>query len=111
MLNPLDIEDNTILIGKYEFCGPFAAPEEIEERPGVFAVLCYHDNCYELLDLGYGENLRQGLLDHPDQGDWHNMCAGTLLAAVFYGDEMDGDQAQILIDSIERELSDAPCAA
>lgn len=112
-LEEIQVEDNCILIGNYEFKGPFDSPKQIEERAGVFAVLCYHDGEYDLLEIAFSENLRQGIIDHPDQGDWHSLCQGTLLAAVFYADEtgMDADQAQVLIDCIERELSDTPCAA
>ncbi|MBN8662131.1 MAG: hypothetical protein J0M35_17315 [Candidatus Obscuribacter phosphatis] len=95
----------TILIGCLEFEGPFDRPWDIAEKRGVYAVLCLTDGLYELLDIGFSENLRASLLNHPDQDDWLDEFCGSLVAAVLYSDEMTDDEATLLIDSIERELS------
>ncbi len=95
----------TILIGRYEFEGPFDRPWDIAERKGVYAVLCLTDGLYELLDIGFSANLRASLLNHPDQDDWLDAFCGSLVAAVLYSDAMTDDEATLLIDSIERELS------
>lgn len=101
----LELCDASIFIGKYEFAGPFDKPGDIAEERGVFAVLCYHDREYELLDIGFADNLRKALMEHPDHDDWLDNCTGTLAAAVYYEPQMSEDEAIVLIDSIERELS------
>ena len=58
----LELCDASIFIGKYEFAGPFDKPADIAEERGVFAVLCYHDREYELLDIGFADNLRKALM-------------------------------------------------
>lgn len=95
----------SIYIGAYEFDGPYNSPEQIAQAPGVYAVLCFYDKQYELLDLGYSSNLRHALVNHKDHDDWMEHCTGSLLAAVHYDSNMNEDDAQRMIDAIERELS------
>lgn len=106
-LSDLEIDEDrfSIYIGAYEFDGPFNSPDQIAESAGVFAVLCFYDKQYELLDIGYSTNLRHALVNHKDHDDWMEHCTGSLLAAVHYDSQMNEDDAQRMIDAIERELS------
>ena len=106
-VNSADLDEDrfSIYIGAYEFDGPYNSPDQISEEPGVFAVLCFYDKQYELLDIGYSTNLRHALVNHKDHDDWMEHCTGSLLAAVHYDSQMNEDDAQRMIDAIERELS------
>ncbi len=101
----LDEDRFSIYIGAYEFDGPYNSPDQIAESAGVYAVLCFYDKQYELLDIGYSTNLRHALVNHKDHDDWMEHCTGSLLAAVHYDSQMNEDDAQRMIDAIERELS------
>lgn len=104
--NAESVEDRfSIYIGAYEFDGPYNSPEQIAQAPGVYAVLCFYDKQYELLVLGYSSDLRHALVNHKDHDDWMEHCTGSLLAAVHYDSKMNEDDAQRMIDAIERELS------
>jgi hypothetical protein len=41
----------TVHIGAFEFDGPGLKIEELEDEPGIYALLHYYDNSYELIDL------------------------------------------------------------
>ena len=82
----------TFLIGKLEFDGPFHRPDEIEARPGLFAILCEDDNEYELLEIDQSASLDSCLNSDEYINNltfYQDNCKGRLCAAVHYTDDLD----------------------
>jgi hypothetical protein len=81
----------TFLIGRLEFSGPFKSGEEIDARPGLFAILCETDQEYELLEIDHAERLST-CLDNDEYVSnlsfYQENCSGNLCAAVYYTDTL-----------------------
>jgi hypothetical protein len=41
-----------IEIGEYTFEGPFTSEKQLENRSGVYAILCLRDSKYYVIDVG-----------------------------------------------------------
>jgi hypothetical protein len=48
----------TVLMGNYEFDGPYKSAVELEEQPGLFAILHCEGDVYELIHLAESDNVR-----------------------------------------------------
>jgi len=48
----------SILIGRYEFDGPYENVADLEDKPGLYAVLHYENDEYELVHVAQAENIR-----------------------------------------------------
>lgn len=76
----------TILIGKYEFEGPFENPNTIKNREGISIVLCQKGEDYELMDVSEARDLHTYLQTHDLKDFWKDNCQGHLGFAVLYTD-------------------------
>lgn len=51
----------TILIGRYEFDGPYKNAADLEDKEGIYAVLHYEDRNCELIQVAHAQNIREQL--------------------------------------------------
>ena len=97
----------TFLIGRLEFQGPFRAGDEIEARPGLFAILCETDDEYELLEIDHAE-IVNSCLDNDEYVSnlsfYQENCNGSLCAAVHYTDDLTTRERSQLRDELLCEL-------
>lgn len=85
----------SVVIGNYQFSGPFVKPEDVEESQGIYVVLAEDlaDEEYEpvgeleVVEVGFANNLRRELIDNENQDQWSVVYEGRLYAAVMYADE------------------------
>lgn len=75
-----------MIIGNYEFQGPFSSVEELEDRPGVYIVLCnLDDELHEVLLVDIDVlSVRKNLLQKDKSDQWRNNCSGKLEFVVCY---------------------------
>ncbi len=74
----------SILIGNYRFEGPYTSTTKIEDKPGIYAIHCYHKNEYQLIDLGEAAQLRARIESHERMKCWQKNCPGYFAVSVFY---------------------------
>jgi len=57
----------SITVGRYQFEGPYTNTASLEDRSGVYAVHCYRDERYYLVDVGEsGEVKNKGRYPRPE---------------------------------------------
>lgn len=73
--------------GDVELLGPFGRLDELEDRPGLFVILCYQNNVFEPLDVRLAEMVQTEVAEALDEPIWADMCSGKLRVAVIYSSD------------------------
>lgn len=99
----------TITIGRYSFEGPYTSTGSLEDKSGVYAILCRRENRNYLLDVGESHTVKSRVENHEREDCWNRNCRnGTLTYAVYYTPHLQ----QAGRKEIEQELRgqyDIPC--
>ena len=74
-----------VFLGKHAFEGPFASRDDVEARPGLFAIVAENGGKLRLIDLDEAGEVHAAIANHPRQVCWRKQ-AGTLAVkfAVLY---------------------------
>lgn len=93
----------TILIGKYEFDGPFHRVDDLEEKQGLYVVLQYKDEEYELIHVAQADNIRERieLLPAPESP------TGKVLLAALYTPRCGARERSTMVEDIRSEFNDS----
>lgn len=74
----------SITVCGYEFDGPYSSTDSLEDRSGVYAILCYANSRYSTLDVGESAEVKSRVENHDRKDCWRKHCAGTIAYAVRY---------------------------
>ena len=74
----------SITVGRYTFEGPYTSTASLENRSGVYAIHCFRDNKYFIIDIGESATVRDRVENHDRKDCWHRNCAGDLTVSVLY---------------------------
>lgn len=77
----------SLRFGDVELLGPFGRLDELEDRPGLFVILCYQNNVFEPLDVRIAELVQTEVAAALDEPIWTDLCTGKLRVAVVYSSE------------------------
>jgi excinuclease UvrABC nuclease subunit len=97
-----------IEIGEYTFEGPFTSEKQLENRSGVYAILCLRDSKYSVIDVGESAAVRSRVESHDRKDCWRRHCAGTLMFAVYYTPNLQQTGRMDIEQKIRRRY-DPPC--
>lgn len=98
----------SITIGNYEFDGPYNSPETLEERSGIYAILCQKDGKYYLIDAGESATVKARVENHDRNICWRRNCQSTLVFAVYYTPNLH-QQGRMAIEQEIRGHYKIPC--
>jgi len=99
----------SIKIGNYTFDGPYTTPDKLEDRSGIYAILCQKDgNNYRLIDVGESANVKTRVETHDRKDCWKRNCNGTLTFAVYYTPGLQ-QPGRMAIEQEIRKQYDPPC--
>ncbi len=73
-----------IFFGKVELQGPFSSLEELEDRAGLFAILCVKDEQISLLDVQRAKFVQADVAKILREPTWGDVCTGKIRVAVLY---------------------------
>ena len=78
----------SVTIGKYTFDGPFRSTDELEDRPGIYAILCQGRGKSLLIDVGESAKVKMTVGNHGREDCWKkklswNACCGSVLCFRF----------------------------
>ncbi|NOZ27999.1 MAG: hypothetical protein GXP39_08105 [Chloroflexi bacterium] len=73
-----------IKIGDYTFEGPYTDTSKLQDHSGVYAIICYQDQRYHLVDVGESANVKERVENHDRKECWSRNCPGTLMFSVLY---------------------------
>ena len=71
-------------VGNHSFEGPYTNTSALQNRPGVYAIHCYFNNAYYLMDIGESSNVKERVENHDRKDCWNRNCKGTLTVSVLY---------------------------
>ena len=91
-----------ILIGKYEFDGPYNDVNDLQEKEGLYAVLYQTGEEYELIHLSHADNVRERIELLPTE----KAKEGQVLLAAFYTDSCGNRERTSMVDDIQKEFAD-----
>lgn len=91
----------SILIGKWEFEGPYRSAEILKDRSGVYTILDQRrDGKYYVVDVGESKAVKTRIKSHDRNHCWTRHQQGNLTVAVLYTPNLQ----QVGRMAIEQEL-------
>ncbi len=64
----------SIFIGELEFEGPFLTIENLNDAPGIFAVVNATGKNFELVEMNDSDMVKETLQTHPHLDKWQQIC-------------------------------------
>lgn len=98
----------SITVGKYTFEGPYTLTGKLEDRSGIYAIHCYRDNKYLLVDVGESATVKSRVESHERKDCWTRACAGTLTVSAYYTPNLQ-QTGRIQIEQEIRNQFNPPC--
>ena len=93
----------TILIGNYEFDGPYNSVVALKEKPGLYAVLHYEGEEYELVHVAQADNIRERIeFLQPESSH----TAGSVLLAACYTPKSGSRERSAMVADIQKEFDE-----
>ena len=94
----------SFLIGRYEFEGPLVNWRGVKNQAGIYAIMSYSNQAFELVELAEADDLQEALLDHENQDHWQSKSLGMLTFSVFYHDRASKGRREEIVGEILREF-------
>lgn len=98
----------SITMGKYTFEGPYASTDKLEDRSGIYAILCHRDNTYYPIDVGESATVKARVQNHERKDCWKRNCSGTLTVSVYYTPHLQ-QAGRIQVEQEIRTQHQFPC--
>lgn len=98
----------SILIGKYDFDGPYTSVAELKDRPGLYAVLHYEGDDYELIHIGEAYNVKESL--QLSKAAYTSSPMGSIMLVACYTPQRGSRERKLMVEDIQREFDDKPSA-
>lgn len=100
-----------VRIGRFDFKGPFESPQDLENLPGIFAVISVWEGRAELIDIGTADEIRCSVEAHHRRNFWQRSSPGSrLIYAAAYTSHLD-QQGRIQVEQELRLQYRIPCGA
>ena len=98
----------SIAVGNYSFEGPYTSTDKLENKSGVYAIHCYLDGKYYLIDIGESSEVKNRVENHDRKECWGKNCKGTLTVSVYYTPGLQ-QQGRINVEQELRQQYDPIC--
>lgn len=98
----------SINIGNYRFEGPYTDTNKLQDKSGIYAILCHRDQKYLLIDVGESANIKTRIENHDRENCWSKNCLGTLTVSVLYTPNLHRT-ARLEIEQEIRNKFNTPC--
>ncbi len=74
----------SVKIGTLTFEGPYQNTSKIEDKSGVYVILCRKNGELTVIDVGESATVRTRLDTHDRADCWRRNCSGTIEYCVYY---------------------------
>ena len=98
----------TIKIGNHTFNGLYHSTDSIEDKSGVYTIICKQGDKTYVTDVGESATPKSRLDTHDRKDCWKRKCQGTLTYAVKYTPNLQQEGRKKIEQEI-REQFDPPC--
>jgi hypothetical protein len=90
-------------LDRYEFNGPIYSVGQIEEKAGVFAVVCIVDNKISgVIHVEESENIKARIRNHIESVEWAKLCIGKVAFAINYTPFLQYRGRRMIVSEIKR---------
>lgn len=96
-------------IANYPFKGLYRSADKIEERAGVFVVVCKFEDSYYLLDVDHSEDVNGAIRSHGRRGCWERHRRGPIIYSIMYTDKMSAKERAEIEEKIRGRYRSIPC--
>ena len=96
----------TVLIGSWEFEGPFGNLSELHDEPGLVAILTGKNDEYELIEMEESDSVKSFIDTHNKYNFRVENADEDLLVAVYYCSDLTASLRFGLIEEVMKELDD-----
>lgn len=93
----------SILIGKYEFDGPYETIASLEDKHGMYAILHREGEEYELIHVSESENVKECI--QLSQAAYSSLT-GEVLVAAFYTERCGPRERKNMVAEILKEFDE-----
>jgi hypothetical protein len=97
----------SITVGSYTFDGPYTSTDSLADAAGVYAIHCYRDQQYYLVDVGETATVRARVKEHDRKDCWRRNCHGVLTMSVLYTPSLSEMKRREIEGAIREQF--APC--
>jgi len=73
-----------VTIGRYNFEGPYASTNYLEDKSGIYAIVDDRSGTFQLIDVGESATVKSRVESHDRENCWTRNRIGTLKVAVLY---------------------------
>lgn len=98
----------SILIGTYPFEGPFNSTEHLENKSGVYVILCSIAGNNYVIDIGESSEVKNRIENHDRSDCWDKQCNGLLFVCVYYTPNQQQAGRKIIEQELRR-IYNPPC--
>lgn len=98
----------SMTIGQYEFEGPYDNTGPLQDRSGVYVIMCLRDGKYYVLDVGESAQVKTRVDNHDRKDSWRQNCNSTLVVAVYYTPNLQSSE-RVSIEKAIRTQYNPPC--
>ena len=93
----------SILIGKFEFDGPYSSLADLQEKQGLYAVLHCEGEEYELIHVAEAHNIKERI---EVSQSTYIMSADSVVLAACYTPQSRSKERRMMVEDILREFND-----
>jgi len=98
----------SINIGGYLFDGPYFYTSSLDDRSGVYAIICERITSSYILDIGESSEVRTRVENHDRKDCWERNCTGTIKYAVYYTPHLQKSGRREIEEELRRKYN-PPC--
>lgn len=98
----------SITLGKYQFDGPYDNTASLQDRSGVYVILCHRDKQNFVIDVGESATVKSRVENHDRKDCWQRNCKGNLTVAVLYTPSLQS-AGRVAIEQEIRRQYNPPC--
>jgi len=98
----------SLTVEKYTFEGPYTSANSLEERSGVYLIVCKNGGNYNPVDVGESAQVKSRVENHDRGPCWKKSCFSTLMVAVLYTPNLQ-QAGRRRIEKEIRNMYDFPC--
>ena len=95
----------SINIGSYQFEGPYSKTSSLDNRAGVYAILCDNGANYTVVDIGESAAVRSRIETHDRKTCWNGNCRTNLSVAVLYTPHQQQSGRMLIEQELRRQYS------
>ncbi len=93
----------TILLGRYEFDGPYKTTSDLNEMPGLYVVLHCADDEYELIHVAESHNIKESI-EFTSRSE--RASGSSVMIAALYTPHSKARERRIMVEEILSEFND-----